>query len=93
VTAEHRIQAPLPVGDAYITDEARSAVIERQWHRCAGCNAPLTAGSTHFDLRKPIICGGAPVAGNLEALCPFCHRNFMRRIRGRIAGSASHRNK
>ncbi|MCK9277941.1 MAG: HNH endonuclease [Methanoculleus sp.] len=92
MTTEHRIQAPLPVGDAYITDEARSAVLDRQCHRCAGCNAPLTAGFTHFNLRQPIICG-APVAGNFEALCPFCHRNFMRRVRGRIAGSAGHRNK
>jgi hypothetical protein len=75
---------------AHLTDEARSAALERQCHRCARCNAPLTAGSTHFDIRPPVICGGSPLPGNLEALCPFCHQNFMRRVRVRLAG---HRNK
>ncbi|WP_292516931.1 HNH endonuclease [Methanoculleus sp.] len=75
---------------AYLTDEVIQAVLERQCHRCAGCNAPLAPGSTHFDLRQPVICGGSPVTENFTALCPFCHRNLMRRIRERFAG---HRNK
>jgi len=75
---------------AYITDEGVRTVLERQCYRCAGCNAPLSAGSTHFDLRQPAICGGALTPVNLEALCPFCHRNRMRRIRGWFA---DHRNK
>ncbi|MBP7411357.1 HNH endonuclease [Methanoculleus sp. 10] len=90
MTTEQRREAAVPAGGAHLTDEARSAVLERQCHRCAGCNAPLTAGSTHFDLRPPAICGGARTPGNLEALCPFCHQNFMRRVRVQLAG---HRNK
>lgn len=68
----------------YLTDEVVRAVLERQCCRCAGCNAPLIAGSTHFDLREPVICGGALTAGNFEALCPFCHQNRMRRILKRL---------
>jgi hypothetical protein len=75
---------------AYITDEAVQTVLEQQCYRCAGCNAPLAAGSTHFDLHEPAICGGPLTSGNFEALCPFCHRNRMRRIRRWCAG---HRHK
>jgi len=89
--AGHADDAFIP--GAYITDEAMQTVLERQCHRCAGCNAPLSADSTHFDLRQPAICGGAHTLGNFEALCPFCHRNRMRRIRERFGGTAGHRNK
>jgi 5-methylcytosine-specific restriction protein A len=81
------------IAGAYITDEAMQAVLERQCNRCAGCNAPLSAGSTHFDLRQPAICGGSHTLGNIEALCPFCHRNRMRRIREQFAGMIGHKNK
>ncbi len=80
----------LIIPGAYITDEIVRTVLERQCNRCAGCNAPLTAGSTHFDLRQPVICGGSHTSRNFEALCPFCHQNRMRRIRVRFA---DHRNK
>ncbi|MDD4566304.1 HNH endonuclease [Methanoculleus chikugoensis] len=80
----------MPIGDAYLTHEAVRAVLERQDNRCAGCSAPLDAGSTYFDLRRPAICGGSHTLGNLAALCPSCHLNHMRRIR---EGFADHRNK
>ena len=89
MTRESR-RVTTPAGEVHLTDEARSAVLERQCNRCAGCNAPLTAGSTHFDIRPPAICGGAHTSGSLEALCPFCHQNLMRRVRVHLAG---HRNK
>ncbi len=89
--AAHADDALIP--GAYITDEAMQAVLERQCHRCAGCNAPLSAESTHFDLRQPVIRGGPHTLGNFEALCPFCHRNHMRRIREQFAGMTGHRNK
>ncbi|MDN7011678.1 HNH endonuclease [Methanoculleus sp. FWC-SCC3] len=79
-----------PIGDAYLTHEAVRAVLERQDNRCAGCSAVLDAGSTYFDLRLPVICGGPHTLGNLAALCPSCHRNHMRRIRKQFA---DHRNK
>ncbi|MCC7555387.1 MAG: HNH endonuclease [Methanoculleus marisnigri] len=79
-----------PIGDAYLTHEAVRTVLERQDNRCAGCSAPLDAGLTYFDLRRPAICGGSHTVGNLEALCPSCHRNHMRRIREQFA---DHRNK
>ncbi|WP_248535578.1 HNH endonuclease [Methanoculleus sp. 7T] len=98
MTMERGILSDVRPGDvtipgAYITDEVMQAVLDRQCHRCAGCNAPLAAGSTHFDLRQPVICGGAHTVGNFEALCPFCHRNLMRRIRERLAGMNDHRDK
>ena len=80
----------MPIGDAYLTHEAVQAILERQDNRCAGCSAPLDAGSTYFDLRRPAICGGSHTLGNLAALCPSCHLNHMRRIR---EGFADHRNK
>jgi len=91
VVSERGVQITAPskevfAGGEYITDETMQAVLERQCHRCAGCNAPLVAGSTHFDFREPVICGGALTPGNFEALCPFCHQNRMRRIRERFAG-------
>ncbi|KAF5036146.1 MULTISPECIES: HNH endonuclease [unclassified Methanoculleus] len=92
---ERGVQVAEPSGEAatteaYLSDETVQAILDRQCHRCAGCNAPLAAGSTHFDLREPVICGGPLVPGNLEALCSFCHRIRIRRIRERFAG---HRNK
>jgi len=89
--------APAPADPAkaitaggYITDETVRTVLKRQCYRCAGCNAPLTGGSTHFDLRQPVIRGGENTAANFEALCPFCHQNRMRRLREWFAG---HRDK
>ena len=79
-----------PIGDAYLTREAVRTVLERQDNRCAGCSAVLDAGLIYFDLRRPAICGGSHTVGNLEALCPSCHRNHMRRIREQFA---DHRNK
>lgn len=82
---EHGAPQEVHIPGAYITDEVMRIVLERQCHRCAGCNAPLTAGSTHFDLRQPVIRGGPHTIGNFQALCPFCHRNLMRRFRERFA--------
>ena len=79
-----------PIGDAYLTHEAVQAILERQKSLCAGCSVPLDAGSTHFDLWRPAICGGPRTLGNLAALCPSCHRNHMRRIREEFA---DHKNK
>ncbi|MDV2480444.1 HNH endonuclease [Methanoculleus sp. Wushi-C6] len=86
--AAHPAEAIVP--GAYLTDEVVRTVLERQCCRCAGCNVPLTAGSTHFDLREPVICGGSRTSKNFLALCPFCHQNQMRRIRRWLAG---HRHK
>ena len=71
------------IEEGCITDEAMQAVLKRQCYRCAGCNAPLSTGSTHFNLREGAISGGSQAPERLEALCPFCHRNRMRRIRDR----------
>lgn len=71
---------------SYITKEGMQAVLDRQSHLCAGCNAPLGAGSTHFDLRQPAIYGGSHTLGNFEALCPFCHQNRMRQLREWLTG-------
>jgi hypothetical protein len=75
----------VPVGDVYITLEEVRIVLERQSHRCAGCGAPLRPGLTYFDLRRPVICGGSRTPGNVEGLCPSCHRKHMRRIRELMA--------
>ena len=82
-------EAPIP--GTYITNEVMQAVLERQCHRCSGCNVPLDPGSTYFDLCRPVICGGPHTPGNFAAFCPFCHRNHMRRIRERLAARSDHR--
>ncbi|MCX6656914.1 MAG: HNH endonuclease signature motif containing protein [Candidatus Bathyarchaeota archaeon] len=48
-------------------------VLERQKHRCAMCQKPLTVGKYHIDHKKPLADGGSNDPRNLEALCPGCH--------------------
>lgn len=75
----------VPVGDVYITLDEVRIVLDRQGRRCVRCGAPLRPGLTYFDLRRPVICGGSRTPGNVEALCPSCHRRHMRRIRELLA--------
>ena len=51
----------------------RRSILEAFDHRCAYCDAELSAGNTTLDHVKPKATGGQTIPGNLVACCARCN--------------------